>query len=54
VTTPGKSAAKAPFPTRSAFRGIDSLDHTEVVADRPVLGQAVAIDGEDVELCIPN
>jgi hypothetical protein len=32
------SECKAPFPTGSAVPGIDSLDHAEVVADRPVLG----------------
>src|SRR6478752_8679151 len=34
----------------STVRGIDSLDYAEVVADRPVLGQVIALDGEDVQL----
>jgi len=38
VTMPCNEAAKLPFPTCSAVRGIDSLERAEVVADRPVLG----------------
>ena len=38
VTMPSYVRGEARFPACSAVRGIDSLDHAEVVADSPVLG----------------